>query len=204
MPLPPHDASDVPAAQEPKYGRVHFPPGTLSHLGFVLALMMSLVWAGFPALPVKLMAAGFAGFMIWCNWKVVLRIPVIETDPDGITLRPGVGTGRIFVQWADANGVVIWHDCIGNSISTMVAISAGDDFAYDNYGLYPAVRRTRNPASGSKVKRHLRSWSVDIGKTSGERIARLVNASGKGVPVVEELPDGDTWNHSGPQWGSDD
>lgn len=42
----------------------------------------------------------------------------------------------------------------------------------------------------------------EIGSTPGtcaQKIAKLVNASGKGVPVVEELPHGDLWNHSGPQ-----
>ncbi|HEX2145863.1 MAG TPA: hypothetical protein VHG10_15300 [Glycomyces sp.] len=81
----------------------------------------------------------------------------------------------------------------------MIAIATREGFEYDNYGLYRPIRRTRNPTANSKAKRRFRSWSVSTGKTSVRKIVKLVNASGKGVSVVEELPHGDIWNHSGPQ-----
>jgi len=183
-------------------------PGIFGYLISAVFLMAPVIIVlrgiGTVPVPITYMGALLGVLTIFLNWKTIMRIPVVETDPDGITVRPSIGRGRIFVRWEDANGVVIWHERLGGEMSTMVAVSAREGFAYDNYGLYPAVRPARDPNSGSKVRRHLRSWSVQIGKTSARRIARLVNASGKGVPVVEELPNGDTWNHSGPQWATGD
>ncbi|MFG3343124.1 hypothetical protein [Glycomyces sp. NPDC048151] len=203
MPLPPPEGPGAPPVQEPEYGRILFNPGIFAFVASALFLAAPvLTILGNAPAAVVFMGVTIGVLAVAMHLRIICGIPVIETDADGITLRSGVGSSRIFVRWEDANGVVIWHNMTGGERTTMVAISTADDFTYDNYGLFPPVRPYR-ATPHSKVKPRLRSWSISAGVTSSHRIAKLVNASGKGVPVVEELPQGGLWNHSGPQWGSE-
>ncbi|MFC3493529.1 hypothetical protein [Glycomyces rhizosphaerae] len=185
-----------------RYRRVHFNPGPfviVCSLMF-LAVFFSTVFRDFDKPDVAPIMGWLLGTSaIVMNFQVILRIPAVETSEEGITLRPALGWGRVFVKWEDVKGVVIWHSQTGGKRSTMVAVDTREGFPYDNYGLYHPIHPTRNPPVGSKVKRRLRSWSVNTGKTSPRKIANLVNASGRSIPVVEKRPAGDTWNHSGTQ-----
>jgi hypothetical protein len=192
----------VTADQISRYGRVHFNPGWYLNLVSLvfLTLAISIAFAGSDRPEFTAVMGWFFGIIpVLANIQVILRIPAIETDEEGITLRPALGWGRVFVKWEDVKGIIIWHHRTGGNSSTMIAIATADDFQYDNYGRYRPITRTRNPPAISKVKRRFRSWSVNIGATSARKIAKLVNESGKGVSVVEELPNGDTRNHSGPR-----
>lgn len=190
------------ADQTPRYGRVHFNPGWWPNIVSLLflATCFSIVFRDpdKPGIP-SLIGWLFGVFVIVLNLQVILRIPAIETDEEGITLRTALGWGRVFVKWEDVEGVIIWHDHTSADRSTMIAIATREDFEYNNYGRYRPIRRTRNPYAASKVKRRFRSWSVNTGKTSVQKIVKLVNASGKDISVVEELPHGNIWNHTGPQ-----
>jgi hypothetical protein len=190
----------VTADPNPRYGRVHFNPGWFLNLLSLLFLTVSISIALRPEKPEFAVVMGWISgiTVILTNIQVILRIPAVETDDEGITLRPTLGWGRVFVKWEDVEGVVLWYDHTDGNRSTMIAVATAEGFQYDNYGRYRQITVTRNPAS-SRVKRRFRSWSVNTGATSARKVVRLVNASGKGVPVSEELPNGDIRNHTGPQ-----
>ncbi|HEX2145862.1 MAG TPA: hypothetical protein VHG10_15295 [Glycomyces sp.] len=98
------------AEQIPRYGRVHFNPGWYPNIVSVLflATFLNIVVRDSDKLGVVSFIGWFLGISaIVLNLQVILRIPAIKTDEEGITLRPALGCGRVFVKWEDIEGIII-------------------------------------------------------------------------------------------------
>ncbi|MDA1360592.1 hypothetical protein O1R50_13225 [Glycomyces luteolus] len=131
-----------------------------------------------------LMLAGLAvGFH-----RRILLIPVVETTEAGLILRPASQGGYLFYKWEDIQEVVIWYQRTNGDKSTMVGILPRVKREPDNYDRYPLVRPNDRRSTGPYpryVAGLVGKWSVNIGSTKASKIAGLIDAAGKSVPVVE-------------------
>jgi hypothetical protein len=118
----------------------------------------------------------------------IFRSPVVETDEEGIVVRPELGEGRIFVKWEDAEEVVVWYYSKGTRM-TMIGIRCRPDFEYDNYGRYPVISSNEHllgiVGPPPYVGAALQQWSVVTGATKARAVATLVNSARRNVKVTE-------------------
>jgi hypothetical protein len=190
------------SAPKQAFGRVYFALGWGGRLFAVFSTVVvcaTLILGVYPGSFPRVFGLVLLGWSLWSLRKKIFRIPAVQTNPEGVVIRPAIERGAVFVRWEDLEEVVVWYRRQGGNATTMVGLWAGPDFTYDNYGRFPTVRPYRRLPHEPHLQPLLLRWSVPMGATSAHRISDLIEASGKDVRVymssfgsreLHRLPDG--------------
>jgi hypothetical protein len=147
----------------------------------VRALLIEPSMAPIPQLLIAL-------FLLGIFRRGLLLVPVVVTDPEGITVRAESGRAGLFVRWEHVEAVVIWYDTYGGNKTTMIGIKVPDGYQFDNEGRFPVVEPEDRPYPNTRVPAAIRRQSVRVAATRSRIVARLISASGMDVSVFE-IPD---------------